>query len=666
MVSILIEETGEYLDLQREFVGLNYQIYDLGNIDTRTGTFSNDFKIPNTAHNRAALGNATQSNILQGTLTPYSGITARCFQNNISISKGYIQINDTDKNTIDITFYGDNVDIFELIRDKSIRDVDLTSLRHVYDAATVISSFSNTSGYIYLVSDYGLFTERITNDIVSGEIFPSIFFMDVLTAMFKDIGYKIDGTLLNRALLKKSVLPFVNHTFGFSSEFVNSKSFYVNNGQIGPIVGNTFTIASGATVIHQFSGYGGGSLGAGYDNDLFNLTTDRYTADADYQITVRYLCDFRNFSDMNGPGVARPTFYVRKNGIVVATSAAGFMGVTYTATMEAGDYLEFYVRNNHGSTITFNGTATGTVSQTFVDGSIVYPETVLPDISQVDFLKFILFRFQGVLTVDQFTKTVYLNQFNDIKNKPTEDWGSKVDLAENPVTNYSSILKSYGKTNIAKFTEDDNDSYQEEYNSNNTYPFGSGRFTISNAFLEEEKTIFETPFSPTFIIESFDDNKLLIPYLPRFLDPADTTQINVPEPRMLTVYGKVDITDINQGLTSLDILGTNVTEIPFAYFYKSTFGFEVDDFKESMAFGVQNIPNANDLGAFESDYLYLIEILQNPEIKRAYLRLNQIDMVNLDFLKKKYFERFGGYFYLNIIENYDASGDSVECEIIKI
>jgi hypothetical protein len=32
-----------YLDfLNREFVGLNYQIFDLGNLETRTGTFSND------------------------------------------------------------------------------------------------------------------------------------------------------------------------------------------------------------------------------------------------------------------------------------------------------------------------------------------------------------------------------------------------------------------------------------------------------------------------------------------------------------------------------------------------------------------------------------------------------------------------------------------------
>jgi hypothetical protein len=666
MVSIYIEETGEYLDLQREFVGLNYQIYDLGSIDTRTGTFSNDFKIPNTAHNREALGNATQSNILQTTLTPYVGINAICYQNNISISKGYIQINDTDKNTIDITFYGDNIDVFELIRDKSIREADLTSLRHTYTAANVIASFSNTSGYIYLVSDYGLFTDRITNDIASGEIFPSIFIPDILTAMFKDIGYKVEGTLLNRALFKKSVLPFINHTFGFSSEFVQSKSFYVNNGQIGPVIGTTFTVAAGATVKHNFTGYGGGSLGAGFNNELFNLTTDRYTADADYDITIRYLMDFRNFSDLNGPGVTRPTFYVYKNGVQVAASTAGFMGVTYNANLVAGDYIELFIRNNHGSTITVNGTSNGVVSQTFVDGSTVYSETILPDLSQVDFLKFILFRFQGVMTTDPFTKTVYLNQFNDIKNKPTEDWSSKVDLSEPPVTNYSSVLKSYGKVNIAKFTDDDNDSYQEEYNSNNYYPFGSGRFSINNDFLEEEKTIFETPFSPTFLIESFDDNKLLIPFLPRFLDPADTTQINVPEPRILTVYGLVDVTDINQGLSTLDIIGTAVSQIPFAYFYKQTFGFEVDDFKESMAFGVQNIPNANDLGAFESDYLYLISILQNPEIKRAYLRLNQIDMVNLDFLKKKYFERFGGYFYLNIIENYDASGDSVECELIKI
>lgn len=666
MVSIQIEQTGKYLDLQGEYVGLDMQVFDLGKIETRTGTVTNDFKIPNTAHNRSALGYAVEENIFEPTLSPYIGIRATCYQNNIPLSEGVIQINDRTKKEIDITFYGENIDVFELIRGKSIRDANLSDLRHAYTAANIIASFSNTSGYIYIPTDYGLFTDRATNDIAEGEIFTSIFFSDVLTAMFRDIGYKVEGTILNRALFKKSVFPFSNNIFGYTKEFVQERGFYADAQDPVTFVREKTTIAAGATVKYTFVRTVSNWVQATYTNELFDLATDTYTANDYYTLKVNFYYDTRLFLADNGSSVAKPTLYIRKNGVVVFTSSSGSRGTSGDISVETGDTIEFYVKNNDAGSILFAAQrATGDVSRQYVLNSVIYPETVLPDMSQVDFLKFILFRFQGVMTVDQASKTVYLNQFNDLKTNAVDDWSGKVDLSKEPETNYTDLIGNYAKRNLALFTSDENDQYQEEYNSDNRVPFGGGVFELDNDFLENEKTLFETPLSPTFLIESFGASNYLIPYIPRYLDPSDLTNINIPEPRVLTVYGKVDIGQVSN-LTSLDILGTAVTEVPFAYFYKSGLGFDVDNFKESLAFGAQNIFTPNDLGAFESDYLYLIEILGNPEVKRAYLKLTQIDIINLSFLKKKYFERFGGYFYLNIIEEYDASGNSVKCELVKI
>jgi hypothetical protein len=572
------------------------------------------------------------------------------------ISKGVVQVNGYDKDEVDITFFGDNIDVFELIKGKKLREIDLSNLRHTYTAGNITGSFTNESGYIYLPIDYGLFTDRASMTIASGEIYPAIFLPDVLTAVFKLIGYKVEGSLLNRALFKKSVLPFGNNVFGYSKEFVESKNFYVDN--LTP-----FTIGAGLTVKHDFNRELDTSLGSVFGgNDLFNLTTERYTADDDYQINLIYDYDFRVFTRLNG-AVAAPTISIKKNGVTIATAPSNVKIISVTTTLNSGDYLEAYVQNNHSGSITFGGTFTGNVSQNFVTGSVIYPETVLPDMEITDFLKWVLFRFLGVLSIDPFSKTCYLNQFNDLKNNDVDDWSDKVDLSRTVDTNYNKLLSKFGKVNVAKYKEDDKDVYQTNYNVDNDYPFGSGTFEINNDFIEGEKTIFETKFSPTFLINSFDANQLLIPYIPRHL--PDDDDINVPEPRVLTVYGNLDISQFSQ-VTSISILGSTVTSIPFSYFYKSIYGFEVDDFKESLAFGVQNIFAPNDLGAFESDYLQLINILQTPSVKRAYLKLNQIDMVNLDFLKKKYFERFGGYFYLNIIEDYDGSGDSVKCELIKL
>jgi hypothetical protein len=730
-LSILVNDA-YYLDLQKEFVGLSYQIADIGSIDKRQGTFSNDFTIPNTSHNRTALGYSPVQNVYDSDLKPNLKIPAKAFQNNILISNGFIQIIESTLTTIDISFYGDTVDVFESIRGKKLNEIDLRELRHAYTAPVITNSFSNTSGYIYLVLDYGLFTNRSSMQIKEREIFPAIFIDDVVKGIFRDAGYKVTGTLLNRALYKKSIVPFCNSEFGFSQDFVDSKNFFVTNGTPTP------TIATGVTTIYNFNLTVDDFSGKTYGNELFNLLTDRYTADDDYQITVRFSYSVRQFLILNG-NVSRPILVIKKNGVTIATGTSGAAFVDATTTLTSGDYLEAYVTNNHSGAITLPAGFVGEVSKEIVTGSIVFPETVLPELSQEDFIKWLVFRFAAVLDVDTFTKTVYLDQFNDLKNNSVDDWSNKVDLSKEAKTDYGSTVKNYAKRNIAKYTLDEEDFLGIAYNATNGIPYGSSEFELDNDFVEDKKDLFETAFAGTFNHESFSTNQLLIPYIPRHLldDGAQTfttgetsdnggfvqfalskvpnfkvgdyfqissasvsayngvwqitskvndttfvsnitysatssgtlrffdSQVNIPVPRVLTVYGNVSLTQISNA-SSLNILGTSVTEIPFAYFYKSTYGFDVDDFKESLAFGAQNIFAPNDLGAFETDYLELIRILNNPEMKKAYLKLNQIDITNLEFLQRKYIERFGGYFYLNLIDEFDGSGDSVLCELIKL
>jgi hypothetical protein len=657
-ISIQVNNNG-YLDLfKREFVGLNYQIFDLKNIQTRQGAFSNDFIIPNTAYNQALLGYATAKNIADPEFSPTVKIPAKVFQNNILISNGFIQINEYDKDEIDIAFYGDNVDIFELLRGKKLVDAgdDLSDLRHVYSAANVHASFTNQSGYIYLPIDYGLFTTRALMEIDSGEIMPHVYIPDLLEAIFKGIGYKIAGTMLNRALYKKSVIAFTNELFGYTKEFVRDKSFYVNNkGEVAD------SIASGATVTYNFKHKETNYFGFEYGNTLFDLSSDKYTADTTVNMSMMFVYDAANAIIQYGTGFVKPTHYIKVNGVVVATGAGGNAAI-YTGVINAGDYIEFDIKNNDPSPMRLYATANGEVSQQYADGTVIYPETLLPDMLQVDFIKWILFRFASVITIDQFSKTVYFNQFNDLNNNEVDNWSSKVDLSKKVTINYNELVGNYSKINTASYQEDDSDQYISGYNSNADSVFGSGAFEIDNDFINSDNEIYQAPFAGTMLIQSFDTAYLLLPYIPRNLV---VDSINIPQPRVLTVHGVIDIDRIST-VSSISILGISTDSIPFSYFYKSASGVEIDNSRESLAFGVQNIFAPNDMGAFESDYLNLINVFNNPEIVTAYLKLNQIDITNLDFLKKKYIERFGGYYYLNKIEDYDGSGDSVKCELIKL
>jgi hypothetical protein len=657
-MSFSISVNDEFLNLEKkEFIGISFEEFDLGALETRTNSSSNDFKIPNTAYNRRVLGYAPVDNIASSTYTPWNVIPARIFQNNIQIDAGVIQVNKTDKDSIDITFYGSGIDLFNLLKGRKLRDIDLSDYRHIYNATNVINSFSNTSGYIYLPIDYGLFTDRSSLSISSGEIYPAVYISTLMERMLRDIGWKVDGSLLNRALYKKSVIPFINETFGFSEGFVQEKSYYVYNP--------SFTIAPSTTIKFNFTNTLSEFSGVTYGNELFNLTTDRYTADENYEITLFFGFNYQKFFTDN-PGVgATPRLSIKKNGAIVAGPVTA-AGIQHTLTLSTSDYIELEITNQDPSnSIRVYGSSHGEVSGEFQAGSQIFFETVLPDIEQIDFLKWVLVRFLGVLKVDNYSKTVYLNHFDDIRNNDVDDWSNKVDISRGIETDYTKVVSSYARNNYLKYTIDENDYYQTVYNSNNAVPFGSGLFALDNDFLENEKTLFETKFSGTFLIDSFDTHNVKLPYIPRHINPDDATEINIAEPRVLTVYGTIPLIQFS-ATTTMTILGTSVSSVPFAYFYKPTLGFSVDDFKESLAFGAQNIFAPNDLGALETDYASLLGILQTPNSKTAYMKLNQIDIANLDFSKRKYIERFGGYFYLNRIEDYDGSGDSAKCELVKL
>jgi hypothetical protein len=727
----------KFLDLsKREYVALSYQVFDLGKLESRQGAFTNDFDIPNTDYNRALLGYATEDNIYQPEFSATKKIPARVYNNNIMVSDGFIQIVEFSLKTIRICFFGDNVNIWEAIKGKKLKEIDLSYLRHVYNATNVINSFGNTSGYIYLPIDYGNFTARTLRQINAGEIFPAIFVDDITKGIFRQAGFKVSGSLLSRSLYKKSVIPFTNAEFGYSDDFATRKSFYAINRSAPPV------IPASSNQKYNFNetiNFFGGKL---YSNELFDLSTDRYTADEMYAINISFGYNYRALIMENFPLVERPILKIYKNGVQAYSTTAASIDLQQIIVFP-GDYFEFYIHNHNPANpnIKVRAWARIIVFKEIIPGSIVFPEIALPDMSQTDFIKWLIYRFNLLITVDSFTNTVYLDQFNDIKFNAVDDWSDKVDLKKEPKIDKAKIVSNYAKRNIGKYTLDESDFLQTAYSSsNNGLAFGSGVFNIDNDFLPDEKDIFETPFSGTFINPAFGINKIKLPYIPRYIVEKGVTlsfqssntsneggflrftisglpsfkerdriqitnasetsyngvweilykfsdisfyvgvpyvagssgdikffpsDINVPAPRCLTVYGLVDLIQISDTV-SLEIMGQTVTEIPFSYFFKGTYGWGIDDFKESLAFSIQNIPEPNDNGAFETDYADLINALNNPEMRIAYLRINQLDIINLKFLQKKYIERFGGYFYLNLLDEYDGSGDSVLCELVKI
>lgn len=189
---------------------------DIGKPSTRVDSFiSTDFEIPATNINIALLNFPTSVNI---TSERVRRIAADIYQNNLLIYRGFIRVNrvNTKSKTISITFFGGNAGWITLVKDLLITELtyELEQYRHTgNDITTVVASWSNTSGYVYPLINYGKLNSRLNNNLAVTELYPATFVHTLITAIFSRIGYKVSGTLFSDGLFLKLILPFVNETF---------------------------------------------------------------------------------------------------------------------------------------------------------------------------------------------------------------------------------------------------------------------------------------------------------------------------------------------------------------------------------------------------------------------------------------------------------------------
>ncbi|KAI0556520.1 chromosome segregation ATPase [Gracilaria domingensis] len=111
----------------------------------------------------------------------------------------------------------------------------------------------------------------------------------------------------------------------------------------------------------------------------------------------------------------------------------------------------------------------------------------LPDLTPTKFFKSILQAFAGIAQVDENDKRVLLTKFEDlIENKTVaRDWSDKLSLQKLRDTEREFDFDGYGKTNYLRYS---NDSEVDP-------DIGLGSFAIDNDFLEDEKDLFDLPYS---------------------------------------------------------------------------------------------------------------------------------------------------------------------------
>lgn len=643
-----IQVNGVFLE-GGDVIAQTFSVNNLGDISTRQGGVSNRFNLPLSDLNRKTLGfpedlNTTSRN-------PYIKVDATLYDENTPIAEGFLKIEEVINDSIEVTFFSDNSGWFNLIKDKTLKDLYLDDLDHDWTGANIRASFSHTSadGYIYPFIEYGRSynsTIASTNFSVSN-FYPAVYVKRIFEQIFYDVGYSIEGDLLNLWEYHNSIIPFSAKDFTHSPKFISDKTqvFTVEDQTLNETFDKIQSDPNTLTVLEvELDPLITYEVNVQLEIDVFSSTGNIFLAIFDdYPSSPS---NFESLYEISGTGSYGFTYVIdfstATNNIVFDFNAAasftlgissGFISFTPIEEIQPNDPIQ--IANN------------------------------LPEISQSDFIKYICNLYGVVPITNKFQNKISFNLFKNIKgNIPSAvDWSDKFDIDRSRSINFSELIGEYGNLSIFNYLNDDDDTQLQTYKSVNNLSFGAGILTIDNEYISNRKEVYEAPFGATINILSIS-NELYIPQI-KWFNASLEKEFDIV-PRILLIIPEVDVSELTGNVYSqIQVSGTNVSQIPFAWFAKAPYVPTVDAYQYSLSFGdiAFTIEVEGTLSNYWEEYA---QALSNMKYLKADFLLNSVDIANLDFNVPVYIDYFKSYFYINSVNEFTGSEDQTEVELIKI
>jgi hypothetical protein len=714
-VAILeIKIQNEIIDLyDDEKVVQSFSLINIEDITKRESEYSNTFKIPKTNKNLQILGYSDFLN--SDTLIPYQRLNCEILIDGFLFKRGFVSI-EIIENDISLQFFTGNAGFYEIIKNKSINQIDLVnnpSLKSIWSLSNVIALRNATSGIYFPMIDYnGMPTATTTVDVRL--LLPSFFRKTLIEAICEDAGY----TLINNIetsidAYNNDILPTSKNDLKNDQETIDANTYKgaERNRQVMrgfEIVGTPATYGEFISVTYRNNAGNSGSTTNQFNfNTLIQGNPDRYSTNAngnhyyiagvdgihnvnlDLNINYNHKIFWKNGPNESVNDIPRfdvknvINWIVRINNVQTAvhtttniytnsTVISGTNGLvdinfsdainlTKEVTLEAGDqvYLEcfcisYFTAANGGNDANFfasrviNQFSTNTTNGDTFEvklgdglsfGGIVSTNNCLADIKQSDLFKDTCVRYCLVPIVDEDNKKVTLFEFSQIKNNIpfAVDWSDKLDQTDDHSIEFK--IDSYGQRN---FIEHKEDKFVD------TIPNGSnGVILINNQNLEVEKNLYESPFAPSETVKRLNNRKVIYINLHDGVSLIDTASFKNGVTSRTCYQYKDNFTVTYTDGTTNTIVSSN---IPMTWF--------IDNSK----------PYSAGFSSNQLDYsVDLISILQQLKIVKTDIRLNILDIINLNYFYPIYISEFNSYFFLSKINQFDyTSNESTKVELIKI
>jgi hypothetical protein len=590
------------------------QVNDIGSPETRQASYTNTFNIPRTSSNTkifnmlGIIGN--NSNI------PYQKNEAYLYDDSgfTLVYKGWAVISET-ANDFKCNIYDGVIDFYKAIENKTLADLDLSSLAHDKTVAEVKSSQDLSKPYLYILADYNgkaIYDNKINTDY----LVPSVKAPFLWQKIEEFTGYQLNGTFktnpdfVNLFLTyPKGVPPTLGDDIYTNTEIgqdVNTADY--NNRTVFPM-------------LHFYSFI---------DSTKLDVTTDTKSIIALVPIQIKVTF------------VINPSVTAFQDGDPY-NAIASFNGSTFVCD-GTNKTISFLYSLGQNETLSFPFQFQLTPDQTdfsasfsdfFISASIqeltnaVLFEEEFAGMSIKQFVSEILWRFNLTMFKDSFSNSYTLKYLPEILNATPIDWSSKFDSLDSE--NY--IYGDFGQRSWLR----------HRYNDVNSF-FNDGYFDINNTNLPDSKSIISSvAYSPEFNTTSeigFPTN------LYKFWDKESREDASINYKPLANRFYFLKAAEIELSDTSLtsEVLEQTdtITNAQREIFAGLSFKSIVDTYYSEMAF-----------------------LLNQSKVLNVTLRLTEIDIVNMDFSKPVHISQLGGDFLVNKISNFIPFKDT-KVELIKI
>lgn len=648
---LLIE--GQEVDLGEAVVALTKQANDITKPETIQADYSNTITLPDTQKNRAILGFADE--VGSETDIPYTILDAQLYKDGVEVvpyGKAELQ-----SGNFDLDIYSGNRNFFDVLGDKSIRELDLSAFNHIWDYATVVANAGNDTwqvGFLYDLYDRGKALNL--SGIDWRDFLPSVFGRAIWEQIFTDAGFTYTG--FEHPMLDKLLVPIVEK-YTFDDKYRKDREFKVTSN-----AANIQRIANPVDNLLQFNfvkdGYSTDAIGG------FNLSTYRYTVESPRLMTFE---SGVNVILQTDGGSLKATLSIRINGVAVGDvdfenpNGGGdiggfeerFMTIATTPLMlMPGDYVEAWLWIHDGTAlqvdpdwqIMYSATGaktpyfSGTVLAEFPEGGSVDIAQWLPDISQKDYVKAIHALFGMSFQSELYQDTIRIGQFADVVGNISQaiDMSARVHAPEQVRPSFK--FGDFAQNNKILWKPDETV----------TDGFNDGAILVNDTTLKAEKDLIKLPFAATEL--SRTENVLS---LPMYRAKANTAPVEYDEQKIqprLVVQGSdtVSFTIVEYAADGVTVANSSAGARPVAYFIDPLKAYSLD---------IQGY-------IIPTFYSTLLAILDKTKVLPAQMVLSAEFIQNWDQSIPIWIDYWQQYFYVNKIEEYINESTLTNVELIRL